>query len=62
MKIGAKPDDDFYLITMRVSVILTDFLFFYACGKITKALNDTWKFHLALYVNMGLILIDNVHF
>ena len=38
MRIGAKPDDDSYLLTMRVSVILSDFLFYYACAKLTKQL------------------------
>lgn len=62
MKIGAKPSSDLYLFTMRLSVILSDLVFVYACHKLTKVLNQSWRFQVALYVNWGLILIDNMHF
>ena len=62
MRISAKPADDTYLLTMRVSVVLTDLLFFYACQRATATLKQDFKFGLALYVNWGLIMIDNVHF
>jgi hypothetical protein len=54
---------------MRVSVILTDLVYFFACYKLCCVLGkggNTWASGLghfiALYVNLGLILIDNIHF
>jgi alpha-1,3-glucosyltransferase len=62
MAIAANPTESSYLLTMRVSVILTDLLYYYACLRMTRALNKTTGFLCALYVNWGLVLIDNMHF
>ena len=58
MAIGSKPTDKNYLIFMRVSVLVSDLLFYYACRKLKLSL----RMFFALYVNFGLILIDNMHF
>jgi alpha-1,3-glucosyltransferase len=47
---------------MRVSVILTDFMWFYACQRLTQVLNKSKWFFIAVYVNWGLVMIDNIHF
>lgn len=69
MLISAKPETRLYLLSMRVSVILTDLVYFFACYKLCCVLGkggNTWASGLghfiALYVNLGLILIDNIHF
>ena len=58
MEIGARPTDRGYLIWMRTSVIVSDLIFYFACRKLKLPL----KLFLALYCNIGLILLDNMHF
>lgn len=41
MQIGATPSDDFYLLTMRISVIISDLVFYYACTKLTSVLKQS---------------------
>lgn len=58
MQIGAKPQDVGYLVWMRSSVIVSDLIFYYACCK----LRMPSKLFFVLYCNIGLILLDNIHF
>jgi alpha-1,3-glucosyltransferase len=58
MAIGAQPTDKAYLIWMRSSVIVSDLVFYFACRKLKLPL----EIFFALYCNIGLILLDNIHF
>ena len=58
MAIGAQPTDKAYLIWMRSSVIVSDLVFYFACRKLKLPL----KIFFVLYCNIGLILLDNIHF
>jgi alpha-1,3-glucosyltransferase len=62
MKISARPDENFYVLTLRVSVIVSDLIFFYSCVRMTQVLKKGKMFLCALYINWGLVILDNVHF
>ena len=52
------------MFVMRLTVILSDLVYFYACFRLVQSVQKEKQVlsFVAVYVNWGLFLLDNIHF
>jgi len=50
------------VVYQRMTVIVSDLIFVFACHKLTQLNKNRLSVFVLTYLNLGLFLVDNIHF